>query len=73
MKRMILLLAFLVPVTAVAQQPPEDDRVAAYRQLLLRANDELASTVAQANRLSTENAKLRGELEKAKAPADKKD
>lgn len=61
---------------AYAQQPPEDGKVAIYKQLLTRANDELAALGAQLQAAQIENANLKAQIEKRKAednaPAEKK-
>lgn len=61
---------------AFAQQPPEDGKVAIYKQLLTRSNDELAVLGGQLQAAQIENASLKAQLEKRKAednaPAEKK-
>lgn len=82
MKRILLTCAIALCAVAFIgwscsdgrAQPQEDPRLAAYRQLLLRANDELSQAMAQAQALSVENAQLKAELAKLKpAEAPKKD
>ncbi len=70
MKRSILVVVLLVALPAAAQDV-SGDRVGVYRQLLTRANDELAQAMAQANALAIENAKLKAENEKLKKPEAK--
>lgn len=63
--KLALLIVLCLPTAAVAQQM-DDSRISAYRQLLTRANDELAQAMAQANALAVENARLKAEAEKQK-------
>lgn len=81
MKRVFLVIGAVLCVIAVvgwwsssrAQQPSEDPKLSPYRQLLTRANEELVQAMAQANALAVENAQLKAEIAKLKAPADNKD
>lgn len=63
----VAVIVALAISQARAQQPPEDGKVAIYRQLLTRANDELAATGGQLQAAQIENAKLKADLEKLKA------
>lgn len=56
----------------VAQQPPEDPRLAIYRQLLTQANENAAVLGAQAQRLSVDNAKLKAENDELKKKEEPK-
>ncbi len=68
-----LALAFLLIASAAgAQQPSEDGRLAVYRQLLTRSQDELAMMGGQLQAAQMESAQLKAELAKLKADADKK-
>ena len=73
-----LKIAFAVAAAAIvvvavsvarAQQPPEDGRIAVYRQLLTQANDNVAALGAQLQAAQIENAKLKAQIEKTKPPA----
>lgn len=55
---------------AFAQQPPEDGRIAIYKQLLTRANDEIAAVGGQLQAAQIENAQLKAQIEKLKAPPE---
>lgn len=71
--RGLLLTVALCAVSAASAQQAEDPRIAIYRQLLSRANDELAQAMAHSNALGIENAKLKTDLDKTKsAPPDEK-
>ena len=52
--------------------PPEDPRIAIYRQLLTQANDNVAALGAQAQQLTAENGKLKAENEELKKKAPDK-
>ncbi len=54
-----------------AQQPPEDGRLAVYRQLLTRANDELTAMGAQLQAAQIENAQLKAQIAKLNPDAAK--
>lgn len=70
MKRLaVLLILFAMP--SFAQQPPEDGKVAIYKQLLARSQDELAQTGAMLQSAQIENAQLKAERDKLKADAPK--
>lgn len=71
LKRALLVTAIVLVVggywcSARAQPAPDDGRIALYRQLLTQANDNIVSLGTQAQALSTENAKLKAEIEKLK-------
>lgn len=67
MKAAILAIAaVLLPLPLVAQQPPEDSRLAIYRQLLSEANDRLTVAIGQARMAEAENVRLKAEIEKHK-------
>ena len=53
--------------SARAQQPPEDGRIAVYRQLLTQANDNAAALGAQLQAAQIENAQLKAQIEKRKS------
>lgn len=60
-----VLLALVIASSASAQQPPEDPKITAYRQLLSEANERVVTYAAQAQQLSVENVKLKTDLAKA--------
>lgn len=66
----------LIVVAAIscarAQQPPEDGRIAIYKQLLARATDEFVAVGAQLQAAQIENAALKAQFEKLKAESEKK-
>lgn len=76
MKIALGVAAALIIVLAIsqarAQQPPEDGRLAVYRQLLTRSQDEVAGMGAQLQAAQIENAQLKAQLEKLKAESEKK-
>ncbi len=55
---------------AHAQQPPEDGRIAVYRQLLTQANDNVAALGAQLNAAVKERDELKAQIAKRKAEDD---
>lgn len=65
----VLIVGFAIS-QAYAQQPPEDGRIAVYRQLLTQANDNVAGLGAQLQAAQIENAALKAQLEKLKAPPE---
>lgn len=67
----LLVVGFAIS-HAYAQQPPEDGKVAIYKQLLTRANDELAALGGQLQAAQIENANLKAQLEKLKPAEEKK-
>lgn len=65
----ILIVGFAIS-QARPQQPPEGGRIAIYRQLLTQANDNVAGLGAQLQAAQIENAQLKAQLEKLKAPPE---
>lgn len=62
-----LVFAIAIARGVHAQTSPEDGKVAVYKQLLQRANDELATMGAQLQAAQIENAQLKSQIEKHKA------
>ena len=65
----VVIVGIAVSCGARAKQPPEDGRVAVYRQLLTQANDNIVALGAQLQAAQIENAKLKAQIEKTKPPA----
>lgn len=66
MKHLPILFALLLPTAAAAQQA-RDPAIDAYRQLLLEANDRLASVSARSATLEKQLAAATADLDKEKA------
>lgn len=77
MKITLGVAAVLIIVLAIsqagAQQPPEDGKVAIYRQLLTRAQDETAAMGSQLQAAQIENTQLKSERDKIKAQSVKQE
>lgn len=68
MKLVPIFVALLLPGAASAQTAPRDPAIAAYQQLLLEANDRVATMGGRIVTLEKQLAGAAAELEKKKAP-----
>lgn len=72
MKRLAILLVLLATPSLAQQPSAEDGKVAVYKQLLARSQDELATIGAQLQAAQSQNAQQKAEIDKLKADGEKK-
>ena len=69
MRELFFVFLLILPAVAYGEQPPEDPRIGVYRQLLMQANDTIATVGAQVTTLTAQLQAAQAQIAKLK-PAD---